>query len=81
MTVKIEGVPESISRDQYTKMFTDIGLDPGICTGLHFGADSITAVVFATHPDTGARVLNQGPDGDPGYLKHKITIHIQDEQK
>lgn len=81
MAIKIEGVPETISRAQYLKMFTDIGLDPINCRSLRFGHNSVTAVVFATHPETGKRVLNEGPGGDPGCLKHTVTIHIKDEKE
>lgn len=80
MAIKIEGVPESISRAEYLKMFTDIGIDPKNVRSLRFGANSITAVVFATHPETGRRVINNGPTGDPGYLKHTVIIHIKDEK-
>lgn len=79
MAIKIEGVPESISRAEYLKMFTDIGLEPRDCKSLRFGANSITAVVFAKHPETGAKILNEGPSGDPGWLKHTVIIHITDE--
>lgn len=78
MAIKIEGVPESISRAEYLKMFTDIGLNPNDVRSLRFGANNITAVVFAKHPDTGKRVLNEGPTGDPGFLKHTVIIHIKD---
>jgi hypothetical protein len=81
VAIKIEGVPETISRAQYLKMFTDIGLDPHNCRSLRFGHNSVTAVVFATHPDTGARVMNAGPGGEPGYLTHTVIIHIKDEKE
>ena len=80
MAIKIEGVPESISRAEYLKMFTDIGLQPSDVRSLRFGANSITAVVFAKHPETGKRVINEGPSGDPGFLKHTVIIHIKDEK-
>ena len=80
MAIKIEGVPESISRAEYLKMFTDIGLHPNDVRSLRFGANCITAVVFAKHPETGKRVLNEGPTGDPGFLKHTVIIHIKDEK-
>lgn len=79
MAIKIEGVPESISRAEYLKMFTDIGLEPSNCRSLRFGHNNITAVVFAKHPETGARVLNESPTGDPGWLKHTVIIHVRDE--
>lgn len=78
MAIKIEGVPESVSRAEYLKMFTDIGLDPSDVCSLRFGANSITAIVFAKHPETGKWVLNEGPGGDPGFLKHTVIIHIKD---
>lgn len=80
MAIKIEGVPETISRAQYLKFFTDVGLDPKNVRSLRFGANSITAVVFATHPETGQKVPNEGPTGDPGWLKHTVIIHIKDEK-
>lgn len=80
MAIKIEGVPESVSRAEYLKMFTDIGLNPSDVRSLRFGANSITAVVFAKHPETGHRVINDGPTGDPGFLKHTVIIHISDEK-
>lgn len=78
MAIKIEGVPESISRAEYLNLITSVGLDPKNLKSLRFGANSITAVVFALD-HTGARVLNKGNTGDPGYLKHTVIIHIKDE--
>lgn len=79
--MKIEGVPESISRAEYLKMFTDIGLDPSNTKSLRFGANNISATVFALHPETGKKIPNEGPTGDPGWLKHTVIIHISDDEK
>lgn len=81
MAIKIEGVPESISRAEYLKMITDIGLDPKILRSLRFGANNISATVFAVDPKSGKKVLNEGNTGDPGYLKHTVIIHIKDDEK
>lgn len=79
MAIKIEGVPESISRAEYLKLISSVGLDPNNLYSLRFGGSSITAIVFARDPETGVKVLNEGNTGDPGYLKHTVIIHIKEE--
>ena len=74
MTKAIPGVPESITRDAYIKLFEAAGIDPCNTTELSFKADGIYATVFYINKQ-GAReadVLGES------FLKHTIYIPVED---
>ena len=65
MSVTIDGVPETVSRDDYVSLIRHYGFNPDRLKSLTFGARSIVAEVF---PDDEA--LGQG--------YHTVVIKVED---
>ena len=78
MSKTIEGVPESITREQYLDLFRALGIDPKELVSLTFVADGIHAVVFALN-DQGRRIVGMNIKPNGGYAKHTIYIPIEGE--
>jgi hypothetical protein len=75
MAIKIDGVPESISRDKFIELMEGIGLDPWKLVHLDFGWHSIRATVHAT--DANGRNYRDPMDRDD-LAKHEICIKVVD---
>lgn len=50
MSQTIEGVPESITREQYLSLMSAVGLDPTHLVKLEFHVDGIYALMYALDP-------------------------------
>lgn len=74
MSKEIPGVPESITREAYIKLFEAAGIEPRQTLELSFKADGIYATVFALNAD-GKRVVDPQVDG---FAKHEIYIPVED---
>lgn len=77
MSKTIPGVPESMTREQFTSLFTAVGIKPEDTTELSFRSDGIYATVFERTPE-GGRMLHE--DGS-GYVKHEIFIPVIDKKQ
>jgi len=73
MAKTIQGVPESITRDQLKEFLNNFGFKPEELTNLNVGPEGVTAVVFERN-ENGTRKLNTFGDG---YVKHVIRIPIE----
>lgn len=69
MSKTIPGVPESITRDAYRKLFDAVGIDPRNTIELMFCTDGIYATTFALNED-GHRVIDpiNGPMNNAIYI-------------
>lgn len=76
MSKTIPGVPESLTREQFTSLFTAVGIKPEDTAELSFRCDGIYATVFERTPE-GGRMLHE--DGS-GYVKHEIFIPVIDKK-
>ena len=70
----IEGIPESITREQYLDLFRSLNIDPAEVLSLRFAWNGIQAEVFATD-DHGLRIMNAFSK-EPGYAKHSLFIRV-----
>lgn len=78
---KIEGVPESITRDEYLSLFRAFGLDPSNCQSVEMKQDGVYATVFALDGESKRSidsVTTSVEDGIAvgGYYKHRIFIPV-----
>lgn len=73
MSKTIPGVPESISRADYSSLIAATGIDPKMITELSFKADGISATVFYINKD-GAKVADKLGET---YAKHIIYIPVE----
>ena len=80
MSKTIQGVPDSISRADYTAMFEQYGFTPQDVASLSFEPDGIRAVVFDRHPESGGRYLANRATAEGGYAKHDVFIPVYDEE-
>lgn len=81
---KIEGVPESITRDEYLSLFRPFGLDPSNCASVELRPDGLYATVFALDDESKRkidRVTTSVENGIAigGYYKHRIFIPVASE--
>lgn len=69
MSKEIPGIPESITREAYKKLFEAVGIDPRQTKELQFCSDGIYATVFALD-EYGHRVVdpNMGPMNNAIYI-------------
>lgn len=74
MAITIEGVPETISRDDYTSLVSAYGFDPNRLVSLTFGPSSITAEVIVSDP----RVTVRNADGSVSDIP---AAFIEDGQR
>ncbi|QDG65848.1 hypothetical protein NIBR502772_06120 [Pseudarthrobacter sp. NIBRBAC000502772] len=75
MSKVIEGVPESITRAAYIKLFESIGIDPRQTLEISLKADGVYATVFALNEESIRTIDNAGN----GFNKHIIYIPVKDE--
>lgn len=75
MSITIDGVPESLTRQQYTDLIAAVGFDPHNLASLTFSHVGIHAVVFARGED-GKRVIDEAGEG---LAKHDVFIPVKDE--
>jgi hypothetical protein len=76
-TMTIPGVPEYLTREQYTSLISAVGLDPDHLIELRFAADGIHALTLAVDGDGKYRV---NPQTD-AYYKHRVFVPIRDKDK
>ena len=69
----IEGVPESISRQQYLAMIEAVGFNVKKLRTLEFRADGVYATIKASGPD-GRDVLERNE-----IAEHKVYVPVVDE--
>ena len=74
MPKTIPGVPESITRDAYIKLFEAAGIEPRNTTELSFKADGIYASVFE-RTEAGALIIDEV---EGCAVKHAIYIPVED---
>ncbi len=72
--MNIPDVPKTITRAQYLKMITDIGLDPDRTLSLQFTADGIYAEVAATKDD-GSFIIDKMAQT---VARHRLHIRVED---
>ena len=72
MSKVIPGIPESITRAAYIKLFEAVGIEPRDTKELMFCADGIYATVFA-RDESGARVI----DPTMGPMNNAIYIPVE----
>lgn len=77
MSKTIPGVPESLTREQFTSLFTAVGIKPEDTKELVFRPGGIYATVYERTPE-GRRLLHE--DGS-GCVTHEIFIPVIDEKQ
>jgi hypothetical protein len=77
MTKIIEGVPETITRDDYTRLIESVGLDPQVLISLTFESEGIRARVVETDLD-GASIPAPTSDDEFAVVTHDVFIRITD---
>lgn len=91
---KIEGVPESITREQYLDLMRAAGFEPDDLYSLTFRPDGIYATALPRDPETGKRIPRTetltdeeavkaiaemvGVMGGTQAIKHTIYIPVKD---
>lgn len=80
MTKTIKGVPESITRAEYTAMIGGVGFDLNDLASLTFRADHIEAVVI-DRDENGRAILSQDADGEPAFVKNTVIVRVEDENE
>jgi hypothetical protein len=73
-TVEIPGVPQTITRAQYTSLLEALGLEIKDLRHLEFRYDGIYAEVFARTPEGHLRVDRQKDE----VVLHKVFIPVTD---
>lgn len=68
----LPGVPETITREQYTQLIAVTGLDPNELERLEFRADGIYATVYALNED-GRRFIDQATERP---TMHRVFIRV-----
>lgn len=71
MSKTIEGVPEFLTPEQYSSLFTACGFTPDVVRELRLAPDGVHALVFDLD-ENGRRYL----DGR-GYAKHRVFIPVR----
>ena len=74
MSKTIKGVPDSISRADYTGLIESVGFEARYLSSLTFHPNSIEAEVFSSRPD-GSRIV---ADCGTKYERHHISIPVID---
>lgn len=75
MTKQIEGIPESISREDYLSWFAHCGFTPRSIASLKFTGKGVYAKVFELD-ENGAKIMAGGPDF--GAVVHSVFIPVND---
>lgn len=71
MAVTIEGVPESLTREQYKSLIAAVGLDTSRVKSLEFRMDGVYAEV-------GTGKFDMLPDKPDREATHRVYIPIKD---
>lgn len=82
MSKTIAGVPETISRAQYTHLIESVGFTAHMLSGLRFAPDGIYATVVEPDPARmieGSDLAAVTPDGDE-FARHTIFIPVVNEK-
>ena len=76
MSITIEGVPESITRERLVELLKTLGIDVSLVTrgGIHVDRDHIRCEVFAFDENG-----NRYADAHHNVVTHSIAIPIVDE--
>ena len=74
MAKTIQGVPESLTRDQFTAFIEQFGFDPKNLVSLTIDVDGVHAVALDLDED-GSRAINMSGNG---FAKHTIDIPVID---
>lgn len=76
MSKEIEGVPESLTRGQFTQIIESFGFDPFKMTELRLDATGVHATVFDFKEDGTRHLLKDGS----GYAKNEVHIPLIDSE-
>lgn len=93
MSKEIEGVPESVTREQYLSFFRSVGFEPENIKSLRFMPNSIEAVVFeridglrflvedqeCICPKTLHQDVDPSCEAQHGFAKHTVIIPVTDD--
>jgi len=75
MAKSIQGIPEFVTREQFTSFIEAFGFDPSRLVELHVFPNSVEAVVIAFNEDG-----NEYVEGD-SFAKHRVSIPVHDEEE
>lgn len=75
--IKIEGIPETITRQQYVETIRGLGIDPEQLLELRWDHQGIHAVVYALNKDGMRFATGNRPNRRPAT--HKLFIRVEDE--
>jgi hypothetical protein len=70
--MKIEGVPDTISRADYARLIESVGLNPTLIRSLEFRPDGVYGKVAVQMPD-GALMVD-----DDKVVEHRVFIRVVD---
>lgn len=73
MSVHIDGIPESITRDDYRTLIESVGLTVEALASLEFRPDGIYAEVIAR--DENGKMIADGED----VARHRVFIKVEDD--
>lgn len=76
MSKVINGVPESLTREQFTQIIRSFGFEPTHLTELTLDATGVHAVVFDFKEDGSRHLLKDGS----GYAKSNVHIPLFDPE-
>ncbi|TDE02833.1 hypothetical protein [Jiangella asiatica] len=80
MSKVIEGVPESISREDYLRLIASAGFDVNELRSLKFGYDGIYAEVIDRDNAGQPRYEGEAVAGESGTVINTVYIPVQDEE-
>lgn len=76
MSKLIKGVPESLTRDQFTQIIESFGFDPTHLTEMRLDATGVHVTVFDFKEDGTKNLLKDGS----GYAKNEVHIPLIDPE-
>lgn len=76
MSKVINGVPESLTREQFTQIIRSFGFEPTHLKELRLDATGVHAVVFDFREDGTRHLLKDGA----GYAKNEVHIPLIDSE-
>lgn len=78
MSLTIEGIPESVTRQQVVALLETLGLDPSVVTrdGIHIGWEAVTCTVFALD-ENGRRYA----DTNGEMVCHEVAVRVIDHDE
>lgn len=78
MSLTIEGVPSSVTREQVCESIRALGIDPSEVCGLSFGEIAVHVEVYSSERPASRPAWRWMPDGK-AVATHRLTIPIVDK--